>query len=152
MKVLGHAAAELILRYISAVAVGVAYLFVDLRLYELVGFNPDLSHIGFAPLLAILMVYEVPAWMLLVKLAKLKWDGVSVELILAAMVSMIAVFVFVGSIYVGSNAEDSYMLSSNNLVVWAVSGAINIVLALCTALLYLFIRKLLSRLLLTISK
>lgn len=132
---------ELLARYFSAVVMGLVYLSINYFVIDLSESSRFGHYSGLTPIFAILMVYEVPVWMLLSHVLKARWSGLKAEMVFAGIVAFIAIQFFSASILWESFTMQTFILETGDFWIWLKVLVTNMLLAFLAAAIYSLMTK-----------
>ena len=132
---------ELLSRYFAAFAVGLVYLAINHFLIDLSKSSRFGHYSGLIPIFGILMIYEVPAWMLLSRVFKSRWSGLKAEMVFAGIVAFFAVQFISASILWESFTMQTFILEAGDFWIWLKIIVTNMLFAILAAAAYSLIAK-----------
>ena len=132
---------ELLSRYVAAIVAGLVYLVINHFLIDLSSSSRFGHYPGLAAIFAILMIYEVPVWMLLSRIFKARWSGLKAELVFAGIVAFFAIQIFSVSLLWESISMKTFILEAGDFWTWLKALVTNMVLALLAAVMYSLMTK-----------
>ena len=141
MNMLISLTSELLSRYFSAFAVGLVYLVINHFLIDLSESSRFGHYAGLTPIFGILMIYEVPAWMVLSHVLKARWSGLKAEIVFAGIVAFFAIQFFSASILWESFTMQTFILEAGDFWIWLTVLVTNMLLALLAAVIYSLMTK-----------